>query len=170
MRPMQQTPWLRSLRERRTPRRRATASGERRPESRLPQSPRSRRSEDQPSRSRPLRQTRRVELLRTHQTPPLPWRQSADRARGSVCICSRSRLRRSHLKRTWANWRRGRDLNPGWACTHNGFQDRRHQPDSATPPWAPRILETRQRTPIRSRPPMYGRSTSGTLIVPSTRW
>jgi hypothetical protein len=26
------------------------------------------------------------------------------------------------------HWRRERDSNPRWACTHNGFQDRRHQP------------------------------------------
>lgn len=31
-------------------------------------------------------------------------------------------------------WRRGRDLNPREPCGPNGFQDRRHKPNSATPP------------------------------------
>ena len=40
--------------------------------------------------------------------------------------------------------RRGRDLNPRSACTDNGFQDRRHKPDSATPPRATAILGFRK--------------------------
>ena len=28
----------------------------------------------------------------------------------------------------WPKWRRDRDSNPGWACTHNGFRDRPVRP------------------------------------------
>lgn len=31
-------------------------------------------------------------------------------------------------------WRKGRDSNPRWGSPHNGFQDRRNKPDSATLP------------------------------------
>jgi hypothetical protein len=69
------------------------------------------------------------------------------------------------------SWRRGRDLNPRGPCDPNGFQDRRHKPGSATPPRS--TTDSRnvaQRLPMTSRPPMYGRSCSGTSIVPSGRW
>ena len=33
-----------------------------------------------------------------------------------------------HTHRSLSKWRRGRDSNPRYACTHNGFQDRRIRP------------------------------------------
>ena len=46
----------------------------------------------------------------------------------------------------------------------SGFQDRRLEPDSATPPHEPYAGS------IRSSPPMYDRSTAGIVTDPSASW
>ena len=63
--------------------------------------------------------TRRRRMIRAHNVYP---------CRGFVAVHSAADINRAPKTEPCSIWRRGRDSNPGWALTHDGFQDRCIQP------------------------------------------